>query len=129
MITIQKTLKNTEPWMMKAEKKHFKDTKDELFREEQQRKLWRVIVDTIREIAEPKQTFWINRMYRNYTRRFYYLMKCEWVPFLGELNDTQAYGHYRNRKARKYCMLIRDHACELKESAKVTDENERAAQL
>lgn len=98
--------------------------KDSLFRKEQQKKLWQMISDTLHEIAEPKETFWVNRMYRHYARRFYYLTKCEWVPFLGQFNDSQAYGHYKNFKSRRYCMLIRDYAARLQRELQAT-ENER----
>lgn len=83
------------------------------FRTKQQWKLWQLIVDAFEEISEPNKAFWIKRMYRNFSRRFYYLTKCEWVSFLGKLNDNQAYGRYQNPKTRRYCLLIRDLAARM----------------
>ena len=72
-----------------------------------------MIADTFRELKEPKKEFWIDRMYRNYAKRFYDLTKSDWIEFMGSFDDIQAYGHYKDEKSRKYCLLIRDHAVRL----------------
>lgn len=93
-----------------AKRAYMKEMRLEQWKKEQRNELWNAIRITFAEIHEPKKEYWMQRLYGFYCHRFYWHTKTGWLEFLGELNDEQAYGKYRQEKAKYYCCLVRNTA-------------------
>ena len=89
---------------------YIKELRLEKWKEEQRIELWNAIRITFADIQEPKKEYWAQRLYSYYCRRFVLMSKVDWLVFLGELSDEQAYGNYKHLKAKEYCCLVRNTA-------------------
>lgn len=77
---------------------------------EQEKILWRLIADTIKDANEGKKQFWIKRMTGYFSKRLRAVPKTDWIVFLSQMSDRQACGRYTEPKHQKYCIMIRDAA-------------------
>jgi len=94
----------------KTKRAYMKEMMLENWKHEQRMELWNAIKVTFADIDDPKKGYWMHRLYSYYCHRFYWMTQCGWLIFLGELNDTAAYGEYKTDKAKRYCCLVRDTA-------------------
>lgn len=94
----------------KEKREYLKYLKNRILRKKQEEALWRFITDVFSELDEPNKQFWIQRLTKYYSKRMYYIRTVDWISFIGELNDRQAWGKYQDPKCRQYCLKIRDAA-------------------
>lgn len=94
----------------KEKKNYFKDLQKQTLRKKQEETLCRFIVDVFSQSDEPNKLFWIRRLTKYYIKRMHYIQTVDWISFIGEFNDRQAWGKYQNLKCREYCLKIRDAA-------------------
>ena len=94
----------------KEKKEYLKYLKNRILRKKQEKALWMFIADVFSELDEPNKQFWIQRLTTYYRNRLYYVPTVDWISFIGEFNDRQAWGKYQNPKCREYCLKIRDAA-------------------
>lgn len=97
----------------KTKKDYMKELRNRKLRKIQEQALWRLVAEVVSETDESRKEFWIQRLTRNYWRMLYRMPKIDWIEYIGEFNDRQAWGHYRNAKYREYCLKIRDAAARM----------------
>ena len=94
----------------KEKREYLKCLQNWILRKKQEEALWRFITDVLSELDEPNKQFWIRRLTKYYSKRMYYIQTVDWISFIGEFNDRQAWGKYQDPKCRQYCLKIRDAA-------------------
>ena len=82
-------------------------------RREEQQALWDLLNEVFDSVDEPKRDYWVRRLFRFYTKRFWQLTDFSWIAFLAEMTDLQACGTYSNGKAKNYCLMVRNAAAEV----------------
>lgn len=71
--------------------------------------MWRLISGAFAEVDDPYRDYWAKRLWQYFCERLQ-SVRTEWIPFIAEFNDQQAWGKYTQPKARRYCCLVRDIA-------------------
>jgi len=88
----------------------FREMRRDRRRREEQQALWDLLNSIFTDVDEPKRDYWIRRLFRFYTKRFWQLTDFSWIAFLAEMSDLQATGTYSDNKAKRYCIMVRDAA-------------------
>lgn len=95
---------------MRTKKQYLRELQDSFKRKQQERNRWQLIAEAMIEAKEPNIQFWIKKLTVFFEKRFYNLPNSNWIEILCGMNDGQAYGRYKDPKAREYCLLVRDLA-------------------
>ena len=88
----------------------FREMRRDRRRKEEQQALWDLLNSIFADVDEPKRDYWIRRLFWFYTKRFWQLTDFSWIAFLAEMSDLQATGTYSDKKAKHYCIMVRDGA-------------------
>ena len=99
---------------LRCKRAYLKEIRDEAFRNRQQEKLREGITEIMAEAEEEKSAFWSGRIFRKFSRRFYWITQTEWIPFLADMSDCQACGDYKDLKSQDYCLMLRHWAIRMK---------------
>lgn len=96
----------------KAKRAYLKELRVQVWLKNQRQELWEVIGIAFANVEEEKKDYWRRRLYSYYCRRFSGHTKTKWIEFLACFTDSMAYGRYKQEKAKRYCVLVRDAARE-----------------